>query len=144
MGKKSRDKGIGGELEAAKHIKLWMGLTWTPERILDQTRGEDNGLDLKVFDWGIQVKRHKVVTDGVIRQGLCEAEDSLGDDVELFFAVCLHRADRGKWLATMRLGALCEYMTAIEPECYPCARNLVTMRMADWCGMVADQEAAPC
>lgn len=135
MGKKSRDKGIRGELEAARFLRSVLGLGYLPERILDQTRGEENGLDFIVWDWGIQVKRYATVTPAVVKQGLEEAEKSVEADKELEWAMVMHRGDRRHWKVTMKLSEFLAFVDTYSELKVP-KGQLITMDVAAW-GSVA-------
>ena len=63
MGKKSRDKGSGYELELAKLFEAELGVD-RPQRILDQTREADCG-DLLINDlFLIEAKRYAGAAGG--------------------------------------------------------------------------------
>jgi len=95
-GKKSRDKGMAGEIEARDILRT----AWPEcERDLEQTRGEDNGRDLiNTEPWVFQVKRHKKITQGIILDGLVEAMIvALAEDK---LPAVIYRGDREDWRIT--------------------------------------------
>jgi hypothetical protein len=145
MGKKSRNKGIGGELEAAKVLQAHLELRHRPERILDQTRGQDNGLDIVVGRLGIQMKRHKKVSHLGADNALREATDQIMEDPVYsgLMAVAMTRGDREPWRITMWLDDVLCLM--VGQGCVHLVDGLgdltVTMTVQHWAKMIRSQEA---
>lgn len=113
MGKKSRDKGAGGEYEVRD---LFRAAGWlAADRDLDQVRGCDNGRDLiNTSPYCVQVKRYaKPLTDAQVEQALHEAELSVDDCYR--YPVVFYRADRKPWGVALRAGILARLLGCSTP-----------------------------
>lgn len=101
MGKASRDKGKRGELELAK---LWAealpGVTVRRGGQDQAHRGEKSPDIITGGLFRIEAKRYAKITRGVLVNALVQAErDAMPGEIPV--ACC--RADRGQWVAAMRL-----------------------------------------
>ena len=131
MSKMQRTKGASAEREVCAILRE-SGAFPNAERDLEQTRGHDNGRDVVNTDpWVLQIKRHAVVTRGVILAGLAEASGSTTEQAR--YAACIHRSDRHPWLVTCWLSdyiRLCGGRVGAEHH-VP-----VQMTLEDFCGIV--------
>ncbi len=94
MSKKSRTKGKSAELEVVKILRKH-GPWPEAARDLEQVRGEDSGIDIiNTGAWAFQVKRHKKITESLIRSAIYEAMET--DHTKK--PACIHRQDyQRKW-----------------------------------------------
>ena len=107
-GRKSRDKGAGGENEACKLIRPFFP---DAARELDQYQ-ESLGRDLKETQpFCIQVKRLRTVSDTDLLTALAEAESAIDECYE--YPIVMARADRRSWKVFCRMCVLVETMGAL-------------------------------
>ena len=135
MSKMQRTKGASAEREVCAILRE-SGAFPHAERDLEQTRGHDNGRDIIGTDpWVLQVKRHAVVTRGVILAGLAEASGSTTPEAP--YAACIHRSDRQPWFVTCDVNDLAMYFADIPwtGRCIP-----VQMTLEEFCGIVRTVE----
>ena len=100
MSKKSRTKGISGELEAVQLLRQHFP---EADRNLTETR-EGQGIDIvNTAPFGVQVKRYAAITPGVVFKAWTEAVDGIDNHtpVDVKYPIVLHRSDRQSWQLTI-------------------------------------------
>ena len=136
IGRKSRNKGAGGEREFIRRVAELTGSRINLQRNLSQCR--DSGDDTGVDHFSIEIKRYKTATDGQVKQWWQQCQQNARAQSKT--PVLAFRADQQAWQVLLHPGVFFS-----EADIRGCVRmdiELFCKYLMDPQALFADQEAS--